>query len=95
MIILKILATPYVLALTLLAAVITFLACVAGAVCYVACIGLILLAIVALIAGQTTGCIAMFVLAFLVSPFGLPAIGEWLVGKLHGAKYALQDFITG
>lgn len=95
MIILKILAAPFVLALALLAAVITFLACVAGVVCYVACIGLTLLAIVALIAGQTTGCIAMFVLAFLVSPFGLPAIGEWLVGRLHGARYALQDFITG
>lgn len=95
MLILKIIAAPFVLALTLLAAVITFLACVAGAVCYVACIGLTLLAIVALIAGQTTGCIVALVLAFLVSPFGLPAIGEWLVGKLHGVKFALQDFITG
>ena len=93
MLILKILAAPFVLVLTLLAAVITFLACVAGAVCYVACIGLTLLAIVALIAGQTTGCIAAFVLAFLVSPFGLPAIGEWLLERLYGVKYALQDFM--
>lgn len=89
MLILKILAALFVLALTLLAAVVTFLACVARAVCYVACIGLTLLAIVALIAGQTTGCIAVFVLAFLVSPFGFPAIGDWLVGNLHGVKFAL------
>ena len=39
------------------------------------------------------GCIAMLVLAFLVSPFGLPAIGEWLLERLYGVKYALQDFM--
>lgn len=34
-------------------------------------------------------------LAFLVSPFGVPAIAEWLVDKLHSAKFTLRDFITG
>lgn len=38
--------------------------------------------------------IAMFVLAFLVSPFGLPALGGWLVERLHGVKYAAMDFIA-
>jgi len=36
----------------------------------------------------------MLVLAFLVSPFGLPAIGLWLLDRLYGAKYALQDFMV-
>ena len=67
--ILKIIAAPFVLALILIVAVLTFLSCVAGAVCIVACVGLSLLAILCLLAGQTVGCIAMFVLAFLVSPF--------------------------
>ena len=35
MLVLKILAAPFLLILTLLAAVITFLACIAGALCYV------------------------------------------------------------
>ena len=35
----------------------------------------------------------LLVLAFLVSPFGLPAIGEWLLERLYGVKYALQDFM--
>ena len=48
----------------------------------------------ALLAGQATGCIAMFVLAFLVSPFGLPALGGWLVERLHGIKYAAMDFMS-
>ena len=66
----------------------------AGAVCIVACVGLSLLAILCLLAGQTVGCIAMFVLAFLVSPFGLPALGGWLVERLHGVKYAAMDFMA-
>ena len=65
--ILKIIAAPFILALILAVAVLSFLSCVAGAVCVVACVGLSLLAILCLLAGQTTGCIAMFVLAFLVS----------------------------
>jgi len=41
------------------------------------------------------GGIVFLVLAFLVSPFGVPAIAEWLVDKLHSAKFTLRDFITG
>ena len=93
-IILKIIAAPFVLALILIVAVLTFLSCMAGAVCIVACVGLSLLAFLCLLAGQTAGCIAMFVLAFLVSPFGLPALGGWLVERLHGVKYAAMDFMA-
>ena len=60
-------------------AVLTFLSCVAGAVCIVACVGLSLLAILCLLAGQTVGCIAMFVLAFWFPPLGSRpwAAGWW------------------
>ena len=50
--ILKIIAAPFVLALILIVAVLTFLSCVAGAVCIVACVGLSLLAILCLLAGH-------------------------------------------
>lgn len=92
--ILKIIAAPFILALILTVAVLSFLSCVAGTVCVVACVGLSLLAILCLLARQTTGCIAMFVLAFLVSPFGLPALGGWLVERLYGVKYAAMDFMA-
>ena len=94
-IILKIFAAPFVVVLTVFVPVITFLFCVAGALCGVASIGLTLLAIIALIAGQTTGGIVVFVLAFLVSPFGIPAIVDWLIEKMNALNYSLRDFITG
>ena len=92
--ILKIIAAPFVLALMLIVAVLSFLACIAGACYGLACTVFVLLAACAFFAGLHTGCIAALVLAFLVSPFGLPAIGEWLLDRLYGVKYALQDFMT-
>ena len=70
MIVLKILAAPFVVALTLLA-------------------------LVLFIGGQTLGGVVFLVLAFLVSPFGIPAIADWLMDRLYSLKYSLQDFITG
>ena len=93
--ILKIIVAPFVLVLILAVAVISFLSCIAGACCGLACAVFVLLAICGFFAGLETGCIAMLVLAFLVSPFGVPAIAEWLVDKLHSAKFALRNFITG
>ena len=34
------------------------------------------------------------VIAFCVSPFGLPAVAEWLIVKLDGFNYSLKCFIT-
>ena len=43
-IILKIIAAPFVLALMLIVAVLSFLSCIAGAVCWLACTVFVLLA---------------------------------------------------
>lgn len=81
MIVLKILAAPVMVALSLLAAMVTFLFCVASAVCELGCIVLTLLSLILFIGGQTVGGIVFLVLAFLVSPFGVPAIAEWVGGQ--------------
>ena len=92
-IILKIVAAPFVFALILAVAVLSFLSCIAVAVCWLACTVFVVLAACAFFAGLHTGCIVALVLAFLASPFGLPAIGGWLLERLYGVKYALQDFM--
>ena len=91
--ILKIIAAPFVRVLILAVAVISFLSCIAGVCCGLACMVFVLLTACAFFAGLHTGCIVALVLAFLVSPFGLPAIGNWLLDRLYGVKYALQDFM--
>ena len=95
MIVIKILAAPFVVALTLLVAIVSFLYCVASALCHIGCVVLTLLALVLFIGGQTLGGVVFLVLAFLVSPFGIPAIADWLMDRLYSLKYSLQGFITG
>lgn len=95
MIVLKILAAPVMVALSLLAAMVTFLICIASAVCELGCVVLTILSLVLFLGGQTVGGIVFLVLAFLISPFGIPAVAEWLVDRLHSAKFALRNFITG
>ena len=68
MIVFKILAAPVMVALSLLAAMVTFLFCVASAVCELGCIVLTLLSLILFIGGQIVGGIVFLVLAFLVSP---------------------------
>lgn len=94
MIVLKILAAPVMVALSLLAAMVTFLFCIASAVCELGCVVLTILSLVLFLGGQTVGGIVFLVLAFLISPFGIPAVAEWLVDRLHSVKFALRDFIT-
>lgn len=89
MVLRKILAAPLLAVLALLSAFVSFLICVAAAVGFVACVILVLFAFVLLITGQTVGAAVLLVLAFLVSPFGLPAIAGWLADGLD----ALRDSI--
>ena len=51
-------------------------------------------ALFALFTGDRWG-IQGLVIAFAVSPFGLPAVAEWLIDKLDSLNYSLKSFITG
>jgi len=93
--ILKIVAIPFALAFTLVTAICNFLLSVStiffGIVSSLVFIG----AVVLFITGEPTGGIAFLVVAFLVSPFGLPALAGWLVGLLNNVGGALRGFIVG
>lgn len=95
-IILKIIAAPAVLALTLIVAVLNFSVSLASWVLGIlslilAVCGLFELFIQSNPQWGSTG----LVLAFLLSPFGLPAAAEWLVCKLDDLNYSLKTFIAG
>ena len=50
------------------------------------CVGLVY------VSGLVLGLLSM-VIAFLISPFGLPKLG--LLGQVQGLKYAIQDLVYG
>jgi hypothetical protein len=93
-IIFKILAAPFVVVLTVSWALMVFLFCWAEMILnYVS--GLAgLIALVLFFTGQTTGGIVFAVIAFLISPVGIPAIAKWLIDLLDGLNDALKCFIT-
>jgi hypothetical protein len=93
-IILKIIAAPFVVALSLLWAVLTFLFCWAEKLLQIASGLAMLLALVLFFTGQTTGGIVFAVIAFLISPFGIPLIAEAVIDVIGNINYSLKNFIT-
>lgn len=91
----KLLAFPFVLATGVLYLVCRFVVVASGAVLEILS-GIIFLASLVLFftAGVWAG-IAWLVIAFLISPYGLPMAATWLVGMLGGANRALRDFVFG
>ena len=93
-IIFKILAAPIVLILTITVAVLTFLFCYAVVALNIISVIGVVIGVTALITHHTTNGIILLILAFLISPVGIPAIAGWLIGKLDALNYSLKDFIT-
>ena len=91
----KLLAFRFVLVTGLLYLVCKFLVIASGAVLGILS-GIVFLASLVLFftAGMWAG-LAWLVIAFLISPYGLPMAAAWLVGMIGGANHALKDFVFG
>ena len=91
----KLLAFPFVLVTGLLYLVCKFLVIASGAVLGILS-GIVFLAsqVLFFTAGVWAG-LAWLVIAFLISPYGLPMAAAWLVGMIGGANHALKDFVFG
>lgn len=91
----KLLAFPFVLVTGLLYLVCKFLVIASGAVLGILS-GIVFLASLVLFftAGVWAG-LAWLVIAFLISPYGLPMAAAWLVGMIGGANHALKGFVFG
>ena len=90
-IIIKILLFPIVLALTLLVAFCRFFCLFSGMVLGIVAFLLFLLGIVVLFAGRMDGFIGFLVLAWLVSPYGLPLAASWLTERVADFNHMLKS----
>ena len=55
----------------------------------------LLLGVAVLITYSPQNGIILMILAFLISPFGLPKAAIWMLGKVQDLKYAIQDKVYG
>lgn len=92
----KIFALPFILVLTLFVAVLGFLLSIAGWIFSLAATLLGVLGVLSLVTGGPVSAgIAAIVMAFLISPFGLPAAADWIIDKLADLTYSLKCFVAG
>jgi hypothetical protein len=54
-----------------------------------------LLSILVLLTGAIKNGIIVLAIAFLISPLGLPMLAAWLLGKISGLRYLIQDTVYG
>jgi len=93
-IIFKIIAAPFVVILTLVVAFMQFLFHISGWVFGLVSGLLGMIGVITLFTGPVFNGVALLVIAFLVSPYGIPMLAVHLVVGLQGINYALRDFIT-
>ena len=88
---LKILAAPFVLLLSLVLSVLTLLhTLTTGALSILTLIAAACGLFAFTIGGDPASGIRVLIVAALISPFGLPALSEWLILKLGDLKYTLR-----
>ena len=87
---LKILAAPLIVALALLVWI-----CSGLLYCTAFIFGLAGTLVAVLVTYSVQNGIILLVIAFLVSPIGLPMAAAWLLGKLQALRYTIQDWIYG
>ena len=92
-IVLKLLAAPFALAFTILAALFSFILSMSDVIFGILSGLSFIVAVALFITGQTTGGIAFIVIAFLVSPAGIPALAGLLAKGLNSMGGGLRAFL--
>ena len=90
---LKIVVAPVVLFLTLAIWICVGLVYVSGLVLGLISMVIALLGVAVLVTYSPQNGLILLVIAFLISPFGLPKLAFWLLGKVQDLKFAIQDLV--
>ena len=94
-ILMKLLAAPVVLVLILFVWVCSALLYCSAFVFGLAGTIIGLLGLAVLVTYSVKNGIILLVIAFLVSPMGLPMAAAWLLGKVQDLRYTIQDRVYG
>ena len=92
---LMIVTAPVILVLTLFVWLCMGLIYISGLVLGLLSTVIALLGVAVIITYSPQNGVILLVIAFLISPRGLPLAAIWLLGKVQGLKYAIQDRVYG
>ena len=92
---LQILVAPEILALTLFVWICVGIVYISSLVLGLISMVIALLGVAVLLTCSLQNGIILLVMAFLISPYGLPMAAIWLLGKVQDLKFAIQDLVYG
>ena len=92
---LKILVAPVILLLTVAIWICVGIVYISGLVLGLISMVIALLGVAVLLTCSLQNGIILLVMAFLISPFGLPLAAIWLLGKVQDLKFLIQDLVYG
>ena len=92
---LMIVTAPVILVLTLFVWLCMGLIYISGLVLGLLSTVIALLGVAVLIIYSQKNGVILLVIAFLISPMGLPLAAIWLLGKVQDLKFAIQDWMYG
>ena len=90
---LMIVTAPVVLVLTLFVWLCTGLIYISSLVIGLLSMVIALLGVAVIITYSPQNGVILLVIAFLISPMGLPLAAIWLLGKVQSLKFAIQDWV--
>ena len=91
----KILALPFVPALFIVGMLLTFLGWLSGRLLAVVCLILGIGGVIMLCQGMALNGVVTLIMAFLISPLGIPAIAEAIANIFHELNGSVIAFIAG
>ena len=92
---LMIITAPVILVLTLFVWLCTGLIYISGLVLGLFSTVIALLGVAVLLTYSPQNGVILLVMAFLISPMGLPLVAIWLLGKVQSLKFAIQELVYG
>ena len=92
---LKIVIAPVILLLTLAIWICVGLVYVSGMVLSLVSMVFVLLGVGVLVTYSLQNGLILLMIAYLLSPFGLPKLAFWMLGKVQDLKFVIQDLVYG
>ena len=93
--VLKILFAPVIAALVVLVSALALILNLSAWVFGVASTILGILGLAVLLLDNVVNGVIILVIAFLVSPIGLPMLAAWMLGQIQRFRYFIQDAVYG
>lgn len=93
--VLKILFAPVIAALVVLVSALALILNLSAWVFGVASTILGILGLAVLLLDNAANGVIILVIAFLVSPIGLPMLAAWMLGQIQRFRYFIQDAVYG